>query len=319
VTKDAPGTGPFATTAGSAGTATDLAYLAPEGFEEELAAELGPNVIARHGRLFLARPPARDPAWVQNTWREPVTTKVASIGEASRLLRSIQRNWHPYAFHLHRRTQLLVEKLPPIRFRPHRFPAPAPSSPLGAFAFLDQGTLLHSRSCSSPFPNGEAQFEEDREAPPSRAYLKLWEALTIAGVRPGPGERCIDLGSSPGGWTWVLASLGAEVVSVDKADLAPAVAAMPNVRFERGSAFAVDPRRVRSRYDWLFCDVICYPDRLLGMIERWRDAQAARRFVCTVKFQGRTDHAAIARFAAIPGAKMVHLFHNRHELTFLLV
>ena len=295
-----------------------VAHLAPEGFEEELAAELGPGVIARHGRLFLARRPEREPSWVRNTWLELATAEVASIGEAAKLLRAIQRNWHPYAFHLHRRTQLLADKLPPIRFRPLRFPSPAPAAPLGAYAFLEKGTLLHSRSCSSPFPNGEIIFEEDHENPPSRAYLKLWDAFTRLGVHPGPGDRCIDLGSSPGGWTWVLATLGAEVHSVDRADLDPRVAAMPGVRFERGSAFAVDPRHVDEPYDWLFSDIICYPGRLLEMIERWRAAKAAKRFVCTLKFQGATDHAVTRRFAAIPGARVVHLFHNRHELTFLL-
>ena len=64
-------------------------------------------------------------------------------------------------------------------------------------------------------------------APPNRAYLKLWEALTLAanmpdGRMPRPGELCLDLGSSPGGWSWVLQKLGARVISVDKAPLDPA-------------------------------------------------------------------------------------------------
>jgi NAD(P)-dependent dehydrogenase (short-subunit alcohol dehydrogenase family) len=44
-------------------------------------------------------------------------------------------------------------------------------------------------------------------------------------------------------------------------------------------------------------------------------AGTCRRFVCTVKFQGRTDHEAACRFAAIPGSQLRHLFHNKHELT----
>ncbi len=41
------------------------------------------------------------------------------------------------------------------------------------------------------------------------------------------------------------------------------------------------------------------------------------RIVCTVKFQGETDFAACDAFAAIPGGQLLHLFHNKHELTFL--
>jgi 23S rRNA (cytidine2498-2'-O)-methyltransferase len=35
-----------------------------------------------------------------------------------------------------------------------------------------------------------------------------------------------------------------------------------------------------------------------------------------VKFQGETDHAAAAQFAAITGARLFHSAHNKHELTF---
>ena len=51
-------------------------------------------------------------------------------------------------------------------------------------------------------------------------------------------------------------------------------------------------------------------------VRRWLDAGCARHVVCTVKFQGATDHDAAAAFAAIPGGTLFHGAHNRHELTF---
>ena len=51
--------------------------------------------------------------------------------------------------------------------------------------------------------------------------------------------------------------------------------------------------------------------------ERDRLSGRVRRFVCTVKFQGETDHDTARALAAIPGGRLVHLFHNRHELTFI--
>ena len=172
--------------------------------------------------------------------------------------------------------------------------------------------MLASPTKSSPFPMGECRFEEDRAGPPSRAYLKLWEALTRLGEHPGPGERCVDLGASPGGWTWALAQLGARVRAVDKAPLNPRVAALPEVEQVLDSAFALPPEPA----DWLFSDVIAYPPRLLSLVERWIAAGCVRRIVCSVKFQGPTDADTAAAFAALPGGRLAHLFHNKHELTF---
>ena len=144
------------------------------------------------------------------------------------------------------------------------------------------------------------------------------EALTRIGRMPGPGDRCLDLGACPGGWTWVLAKLGAEVTAVDKAPLDPAVAAMPGVTVRAESAFGLDPKS-EPPVDWLFSDVICYPARLLGLVRRWIEADAARSFVCTLKFQGETDHDTAEAFAALPGAQLFHSAQNKHELTFALL
>ena len=154
---------------------------------------------------------------------------------------------------------------------------------------------------------------EDRAGPPSRAYLKLWEALVRLGAWPRVGEVCIDLGAAPGGWTWALAQLGAAVIAVDKAALAPLVAAMPGVVVRTESAFGMAPERA----DWLFCDVIAYPERLLELVRRWIAAGVVGRIVCTIKFQGATDHASASAFMAIAGGRVMHLFHNKHELCFI--
>jgi 23S rRNA (cytidine2498-2'-O)-methyltransferase len=293
--------------------ALSTAYLAAPGFVTELLHELSASPALVQGDLVLVEAPPRPAAWAQNIWHEPRVMPIASIGDAARQLRAIQRNWALYAHGHHRRAALIQERLPKVSAKPLVFPSPLPNAPLGSWTLLDANTLLAAWRCSSAFPNGELRLVEDRTGPPSRAYLKLWEALTLFGEHPGPGDTCLDLGSAPGGWTWALAKLGAHVVSVDKAPLDPAVAAMPGVEHRRESAFAVKPEPV----DWLFSDVICYPPRLLRLVESWIAAGAARRIVCTIKFQGATDHETAARFAAIPGARLQHLFHNKHELTWM--
>jgi 23S rRNA (cytidine2498-2'-O)-methyltransferase len=291
------------------------AYLAAEGFAAELMHELGEIEFA-HERLLVAAGPPLPAIWAQNIWLDPIEIAIDSIGDAARKLRAIQRNWAVYAPRLHRRATLIQAQLPAVSAKPLVFGTPAPAAPLGTWTLLDANTVLAAPRCTSPFPNGEMRFAEDRTGPPSRAYLKLWEALTVIGQRPAPGEICLDLGSSPGGWSWALAQLGARVISVDKAPLAPEIARLPGVEAVAESAFALDPAKV-GPVDWLFSDIVCYPARLLALVERWLAAGTCRRFVCTIKFQGETDHTIAARFAAIPGSQLRHLFHNKHELTWI--
>ncbi len=296
------------------------AYLAAEGFEAQLEEELrrADSIPAvRHGRLLICERGPVASAWAANVWHDCVELPVPSIGEAARALRAIQRNWAMYAPLHHRRAALIRERLPHVSARPVVFPAAAPTAPLGSWTLLAPDRMLAAARCSSPFPNGEVSFVEDRAGPPNRAYLKLWEALTTLGRWPGPGERCIDLGASPGGWSSVLAKLGAAVIAVDKAPLDPRVAAMPGVSWRGESAFALSPETI-GPVDWLFSDIVCYPARLLRLVERWRTSGMAKHFVCTIKFQGTTDHESAEAFAALPGARVMHLHHNKHELTFFL-
>lgn len=288
-------------------------YLAAEGYVDELLAELGPGA-AVHGRLVFAEGPPKPAAWAQNIWFDPVRMSIRSIGDGAKALRAIQRNWALYAFHLHRRASLIEGELPPVRPKPFVFGAPLPAAPLGSWTLLDAETIIAAPRCSSPFRHGEIVFAENKTAPPNRAYLKLWEAFTLLGVQPGNGQLCLDLGASPGGWSWVLHEIGARVIAVDKAPLDDRIARLPRLEFRRESAFALDPQSM-PQLDWLCSDVVCYPQRLLALVKRWLDSGRAKRFVCTIKFQGATDHEAARAFAAIPGSRLMHLSHNKHELT----
>lgn len=299
--------------------AATVAYLAAEGMLEPCLAALGPHVVAVRDRLVLARQAVQQASWwAANTWHELQVRQITSIGDGAKWLRSMQRNWALFATGHYRRAALLEDKLPPLRPKPLRFPAVVPSAPLGSWTLWEPDLLLASARCSSPFRHGEVLFEEDHEGPPSRAYRKLWEALLLLGRWPAAGERCLDLGASPGGWTWALQGLGAQVVAVDKAPLDAQIAALPGVQVRCESAFGLEPAEVGA-VDWLFSDVICYPRRLLALVQRWREQGLARHFVCTLKFQGADQHEAAHAFAAVPGSRLLHLHHNKHELTWVLL
>ena len=297
------------------------AYLAAEDFEAELDEELrlaGVVVSQEHGRLRISDSPPVHAAWAANIWWDAERIPVSSIGQAAKELRARQRNWAVYAPTHRGRAELIQDRLPHVAARPLELGEVAPDAPLGSWTLLDRDVLLAATDCTAPFPNGVPRLVEDRQGPPSRAYLKLWETFARLRRQPGPGDRCLDLGAAPGGWTWLLARTGAEVVAVDKAPLAPEVASLPNVTWSQGSAFALDPE-ASGPVDWWCSDIVAYPERLLDLVTRWLDAGQVRNLVCTVKFQGPTDHAVAGRFAALPGAQLFHLDQNKHELTFAVL
>jgi 23S rRNA (cytidine2498-2'-O)-methyltransferase len=297
-----------------------VAYLAAEGYERQLRDELalaGAGVDRRHGRLFFSDDLA-DAAWALNTWLDVELLEIASIGAAARVLRDRQRNWAAYLPTHRGRGELIAERLPHVSAKPLVLGEAPPTAPLGSWTLLTPDLLALSCRCSSTFPNGEARFVERPDGPPSRAYLKLWEAFARLRRWPSAGDVCLDLGASPGGWTWTLAELGASVVAVDRAPLDPDVGRHDRVEWREGSAFALDPTAF-DRVDWLCSDIVAYPTRIHALVERWLYSGRVRNMVVTVKFQGETDHDAARAFGSIAQGRLFHLWHNRHELTFAAI
>lgn len=154
----------------------------------------------------------------------------------------------------------------------------------------DGGFISVSRDARvSPFPLGIPELAED-DRPPSRAYLKLLEMEAHLGERIAAGESCVDLGGSPGGWTFIALDRGASCISVDRSPLREDIMANPAFTFVKGDAFTyVPPKPV----DWLLCDVIATPDRSLAMLTSWIDKKLCGRFCVTLKFKGEVDVAIL--------------------------
>jgi 23S rRNA (cytidine2498-2'-O)-methyltransferase len=312
---------------GEMSLATTTAYLGAEGYVDELLAELAHykvKVTSQLGNLVISSGEAIDATWSQNTWFECERIPITSIGDGARELRARQRNWALLQPEVASgRAGLIAEKLPFVSAKPLAFGQVAPTAPLGSWTLLSPVMMLAAAKCSSPFPNGVATFVEDRGGPPSRAYLKLWEACAILGRWPTAEERCVDLGACPGGWTWSMARCGATVVAVDKSPLDDDVAAMPNVTFRGESAFGIDPASTapgsigeHGRFDWMCSDIAAYPDRLLRLAQSW--APHVSTMVLTIKLQGATDYALLEQFRALMNSRVLHLSANKHELTLLV-
>ncbi len=290
------------------------AYLGKAEFLKELRHELQGHIVAEHGNLLIADVQIH-PAFAIDIWPDLQTVTFESINHAAKLLRQHGHVWFHYPISHVRRGTLIQEqmrKLPALKAVP--FPPPALPK-IGVFTLLDQNTMIYCAKPWKAMPTGVYQFQEDKVSPPNRAYLKLWEALSVSDEYPKTSEVCMDLGASPGGWTWVLQQLGADVIAVDKAPLAPNIAKLPRINELQQSAFALDFNALPD-IDWLVCDIACYPDKLLQQVQRWIDSGKVRRIISTIKLQGETDFIAIAEFQKLPNAEVLHLWHNKHELTF---
>ena len=289
-------------------------YVAAPGFEKEVAKSLKGKFEAREG-LFLSEEEEQPSFFSLNVWRDVETLSFTSISQAARHLRSFGKNWTLYPLASRRRSALIEEKLPFVSKKPLVFPL-ALQGQMGSWTLLDDTTLLFSKNCSSPFPNGIPHFLEDKVGPPSRAYLKLYEALTLLGKHPQKGEKCLEIGASPGGWTWVVSKLGASSICCDRSPLHQDLMKNPLVSFHQGDAFSMTPEKI-GRVDWILSDVICYPEKLLEWAKKWIESGLCTHFILTIKLQGPLAEGIAQQFAQIPGSKVIHLFHNKHELTFI--
>mgnify|MGYP001569780321 CR=1 FL=1 len=157
---------------------------------------------------------------------------------------------------------------------------------------------------------------------PSRSFLKIEEALRIFGRSPAPRESVADLGAAPGGWSLGAARLGAFVTAVDNGPLKGDAAAHPRIRHRMADAYAFAPA-AGARFDWLFCDLLDRPERVLGIVERWLSGRWCRFYVVNLKL-GRCDSAVLLDNLRDPrgpvasasvGFLMRHLYHDRDEIT----
>jgi 23S rRNA (cytidine2498-2'-O)-methyltransferase len=198
--------------------------------------------------------------------------------------------------------------------------APRAGPARGLFAwFTDFGEARVSRSA---FMRGQRRMADD-DAAPSRSYLKVEESYGIIGAEPRPGETVCDLGAAPGGWSYSAAKRGARVVAVDNGPLKGGALGNPLVDHRRDDAFGFSPGK-DATFDWLFCDMLEDPHKVLHSIVRpWLSGGWCRRFVVNLKF-GRVDPIALLAELRAPdspfatrasGVRITHLYHDREEFT----
>lgn len=296
-------------------TMPNIIYIAKPDLLNELRQELG-EVTDVIGDMVFSPVKKSDICFALDVWINPVTVTFESISEAAKILRQAGRFWHLHPQANVRRSLLIAEQLRKTPDLTRTFPIEEPLPDIGCFTLIDKNTLIYTTKRWKKWPQGWCQFIEDKKNPPNRAYLKLWEALSLLDTYPKRGETAMDLGASPGGWTYVMQQLGTQVTSVDKAPLDPKIAKLPDVTYLGQSAFALEPSKWPTHIDFLLSDIACYPDKLYDFFLKWKEANIAKQIIFTIKLQGETDLEVIKQFQAIPNARAVHLYYNKHEATF---
>lgn len=294
---------------------TTAIYIANPEFLPELREELG-DVSTVINDLVFSQNKNPDVCFARDVWLEPHIVQFQSISEAVNILRQAGKFWYLHPISHTGRSKLIAEQLRKYGSLTRHFPFETDIPSIGGFSLLDQNTLVYSATRSKKWPQGQCLFVEDKINPPNRAYLKLWEAITLLNKQPKISETALDLGASPGGWTYVMQSLGTTVTAVDKALLDPKIANLPRVHFLQQSAFALEPSTLEQTYDWVLSDIACYPDRAYALIMKWIASGKAKQMIFTIKLQGEIDLKTIKQFQAIPNSRTINMFYNKHEVTF---
>ncbi len=291
-------------------------YVVKPQFMAELCSELDDKNLVTLEDLVFSEQEKLNVCFALDIWLEPQVITFKSISEAAKILRQAGKYWYLHPLQQLGRSRLIAEQLYKLPSLTRPFPPETAIPTIGGFCLLDQHTLIYSVKRVKQWPAGQCYFIEDKFNPPNRAYLKLWEAFTLLDKYPKTGDRAVDLGASPGGWTYVLHALGAQVTAVDKAPLAPKIAALPGVECVQQSAFALDPNSLSHEYDWVLSDIACYPERAYQLILAWIKAKKAKQMIFTIKLQGKIEQSTLNLFREIPNSQLLHLFYNKHEVTF---
>ena len=103
---------------------------------------------------------------------------------------------------------------------------------------------------------------------PSRAYLKIIHGAQSAGVSFHSGERAIEIGSSPGGATYALLSLGLEVIGVDPGKMDKIC--LDNKKFVHHEIAIQDFKveSIKQPIDWFLVDMNLAPEATIRECEK---------------------------------------------------
>jgi 23S rRNA (cytidine2498-2'-O)-methyltransferase len=121
----------------------------------------------------------------------------------------------------------------------------------------------------SPYPGARPEITVPADSP-SRAYLKLEEAIAHFGIPFEKADTAVELGSSPGGAAYALLRRGLNYVGVDPAEMSPVLSKFgPNQYHHlRASSAGLAREDLPTQVQWLLMDMNISPQKALGNASR---------------------------------------------------
>jgi len=182
----------------------------------------------------------------------------------------------------------------------------------------------------APWPMGIPRLRMPSNAP-SRSTMKLAEAfMTLLEENERDsilraGQRAVDLGAAPGGWTWQLVHRGLRVTAIDNGPLRDTVMATEMVEHLKADGFTWRPQRA---VDWMVCDMVEQPSRIASLMAEWIATGRCRYTVFNLKLPMKRRLEAVEQCRELIRKRLnsvgpfdlriKHLYHDREEVTAFL-
>ena len=136
-----------------------------------------------------------------------------------------------------------------------------------------------------------------------------------------PGMTAVDLGASPGGWSWQLVHRGLMVTAVDNGAMDPRLLESGQVKHRRADGLDFRPA---DPVDWMVCDIVESPSRIARVAAKWVAEGWCRETIFNLKLPMKKRWEEVVRCREIIDEvlggsgyflRMKQLYHDREEVT----
>jgi 23S rRNA (cytidine2498-2'-O)-methyltransferase len=131
----------------------------------------------------------------------------------------------------------------------------------------------------------------------------------------------VDLGASPGGWSWQLVQRGLMVLAVDNGPMDAALLDSGQVKHRRDDGFHYRPA---EPVDWMVCDMVESPSKIARLAAKWFNEGWCRESIFNLKLPMKKRWEEVERCRgiideALGGGgyylRFKQLYHDREEIT----